>query len=106
VTKLTAQLVSGFGLIISTLFTPTFSATVVNGGVIHFQGAIVVDPCEITPQQQQFSMTCPEKNRLKTRIVSYEDALNGINTHCEMATLSMKYLDSAKTLAVVQIQYQ
>jgi type 1 fimbria pilin len=51
-----AQLVSGLGLIVSAFSLPAFSATVVNGGVIHFRGAIVADPCEVTPQQN--SLRC------------------------------------------------
>ncbi|MEG5551887.1 type 1 fimbrial protein [Enterobacter wuhouensis] len=105
-TNYTAQLVSGLGLIASAFITPAFSATVVDGGVIHFRGAIVADPCEITPQQQQFSVSCPQNNRMQTRTVSYEEALNGKTTSDNIASLSMKYLNPEKTLAVVQIQYR
>jgi hypothetical protein len=42
-TKYNAQLVSGLALIISAFIPPAFSATVVDGGVIHFRGAIVAD---------------------------------------------------------------
>jgi type 1 fimbria pilin len=42
-TKYNAQLVSGLALIISAFIPPAFSATVVDGGVIHFRGAIVAE---------------------------------------------------------------
>ncbi|BBS36706.1 type 1 fimbrial protein [Enterobacter cloacae complex sp. 2024EL-00215] len=105
-TKYNAQLVSGLALIISAFIPPAFSATVVDGGVIHFRGAIVADPCEVTPQQRQLAMSCPDNNRMQTRTISYEDALNGKETASSLATLSMKYLNPEKTLAVVQIQYR
>jgi len=58
-----ARLVTGLGLIVSVFSLPVYSATIVNGGVIHFRGAIVADPCEVTPQQRQFAMSCPDNNR-------------------------------------------
>jgi len=106
VTKFTALLISGFGLIASAFITPAFSATIVNGGVIHFRGAIVADPCEITPQHRQFAMSCPENNRMRTRMVSYEEALNGRTAYPGLTTVSMKYLNPDKTLAVVQVDYR
>lgn len=89
-TKYIAQLASGFSLLVSLFVTPVFAATVVEGGVIHFRGAIVADPCEVTAQTRQFALSCPENNRIHTRIVSYEDALNGHVTDTSLATLSMK----------------
>jgi type 1 fimbria pilin len=52
-----ARLVTGLGLIVSAFSLPVYSATIVDGGVIHFRGAIVADPCEVTPQQN--SLPCP-----------------------------------------------
>ena len=105
-TKYFAQLATGLGLIASAFILPAYSATLANGGVIHFRGAIVADPCEVTPQQRQFAMSCPDNNRMQTRMVSYEEALNGTVTDSSLATLSMKYLNPEKTLAIVQIQYR
>lgn len=105
-TKYLAQLAAGLGLIASAFILPAYSATLANGGVIHFRGAIVADPCEVTPQQRQFAMSCPDNNRMQTRMVSYEEALNGTVTDSSLATLSMKYLNPEKTLAIVQIQYR
>ncbi|HEO9146889.1 type 1 fimbrial protein [Enterobacter cloacae] len=105
-TKYLAQLATGLGLMASAFILPAYSATLANGGVIHFRGAIVADPCEVTPQQRQFAMSCPDNNRMQTRMVSYEEALNGTVTDSSLATLSMKYLNPEKTLAIVQIQYR
>ena len=89
-----------------TLYAYVYSATIVNGGVIHFRGAIVADPCEVTPQQRQFAMSCPDNNRMQTRMVSYEEALNGKVSDSDLVSLRMKYLNPEKTLAVVEIQYR
>nr|WP_253383974.1 type 1 fimbrial protein [unidentified bacterial endosymbiont] len=106
VTKFFTQLVTGLGLILSASVTPAFSATVADGGVIHFRGAIVADPCEITPQQRQLAMSCPENNRMQTRMVSYEDALNGKISNASLATMNMSWLNPEKTLAIVKIEYR
>ena len=58
------------------------------------------------PQKQQFAMSCPDNNRMQTRMVSYEEALNGKVSDSNVATLNMKYLNPEKTLAVVEIQYR
>lgn len=91
-----ARLMAGLGLVVSALSIPAYSATVVDGGVIHFRGAIVADPCEVTPQKQQFAMSCPDNNRMQTRMVSYEEALNGKVSDSNVATLNMKYLNPEK----------
>ena len=101
-----ARLVTGLGLIVSVFSLPVYSATIVYGGVIHFRGAIVADPCEVTPQQRPFAMSCPDNNRMQTRMVSYEEALNGKVSDSDLVSLRMKYLNPEKTLAVVEIQYR
>ncbi|HFK5732704.1 TPA: type 1 fimbrial protein [Enterobacter sichuanensis] len=101
-----AQLATGLGLIVSAFSLPAYSTTIVDGGVIHFRGAIVADPCEVTAQQRQFAMSCPDNNRMQTRMVSYEEALNGKVADSNLATLHMKYLNPEKNLAVVEIQYR
>lgn len=105
-TKYTALLISGLSLIASAFTSPAFSATLAEGGVIHFRGAIVADPCEVSPGVGQFAVSCPENNRTRTKMVSYADALNGHNAFPALTNISMKYLDPEKTLAVVQVDYR
>ena len=100
------HLISGLGLLVSACIAPAYSATFAEGGVIHFRGAIVADPCEVTSQQRQLAVSCPDKNRMQTQMVSYDDALNGMTTSSHLATVNMTYLNPEKTLAVVQIQYR
>lgn len=77
-----------------------------NGGVIHFRGAVVADPCEVTPRHRQFAISCPENNRMKTHTISYDEALRGHHPHSALAAVTMKYLNEKKTLAVVQVDYR
>jgi hypothetical protein len=85
---------------------PRIFSNLVNGGVIHFRGAVVSDPCEISARPQQLSMSCPENNRMQTRVLSYSDALNGQSAYPNLASVSMKYLNPEKSLAIVQIDYR
>jgi hypothetical protein len=52
-----ARLVTGLGLIVSVFSLPVYSATIVNGGVIHFRGAIVADPVKL--RRSRDSLLCP-----------------------------------------------
>ncbi|MDK9357153.1 type 1 fimbrial protein [Lelliottia sp. V106_10] len=94
------------GIIALSALTPALAATTVNGGVIHFRGAIVEDPCVISPQHNQFALSCPHEGRVQTTQVSYGEALRGRNPYPDVATVSMKYINSEKTLAVVQVNYR
>lgn len=104
--KSAACIISGLGLIRSSFFSPAYSATIENGGVIHFRGAVVADPCEVTPRHRQFAISCPENNRMKTHTISYDEALRGHHPHSALAAVTMKYLNEKKTLAVVQVDYR
>lgn len=88
--KSAACIISGLGLILSSFLSPAYSATIENGGVIHFRGAVVADPCEVTPRHQQFAISCPENNRMKTHTISYDEALRGHHPHSALAAVSMK----------------
>ncbi len=105
-TTFTARLISGLGLMTAAFIPPAFSATAVMGGVIHFYGAIVASPCEVSSQPEKLAVSCPENNVMKTRRVSYKDVLNGQTPPDSPASLSMKYLNPEKTLAVVQLDYR
>ncbi|MDI3362441.1 MULTISPECIES: type 1 fimbrial protein [Lelliottia] len=94
------------GIIALSALTPALAATTVNGGVIHFRGAIVEDPCVISPQHNQFALSCPHEGRVQTTQVSYGEALRGRNPYPDVATVSMKYINPEKTLAVVQVNYR
>ncbi|MDY1038396.1 type 1 fimbrial protein [Lelliottia sp. CFBP8978] len=96
----------GAAFIFVTTINSAFSSTVVNGGVIHFRGMIVEDPCVISPQKQKFTMSCLRQGKMHTTQISYRDALNGRNPYPSVATVSMEYINPQKSLAIVQIDYR
>ena len=98
-------IISGLGLILSSFFSGLFSNYRKWWGD-SFRGAVVADPCEVTPRHQQFAISCPENNRMKTHTISYDEALRGHHPHSALAAVSMKYLNEQKTLAVVQVDYR
>ncbi|HAS1784645.1 MULTISPECIES: type 1 fimbrial protein [Enterobacter] len=105
--KSAACIISGMGLILSAFFSPAYSATIEKGGIIHFRGAIVADPCDVTPQQhRQLSISCPDNNHINTQTISYDEALSGHQSRSNLAAVTMKYLNEQKTLAVVQVDYR
>lgn len=101
-----AKIITGVGFVVATTLSSASAATIVNGGVIHFRGAVVEDPCQISPKQQQLAISCPHEGKIKTSYISYRDALNGYNAFPDVVTVSMKYINPEKSLAVVQIDYR
>lgn len=97
--------ISGIGLMLATTLTPAFSATLVQGGVIHFRGQIVEDPCNITSRHQQVEMSCPENGRMQTRQINFQDVEQGQTAFPYTTKVSMKYLNAEKSLAIMQIDY-
>ena len=95
VTKYIAQLASGFSLLVSLFVTPVLRRRLLRVGSF-ISRRDCRRPCEVTAQTRQFALSCPENNRIHTRMVSYEDALNGHVTDTSLATLSMKYLNPEK----------
>jgi P pilus assembly protein, pilin FimA len=74
--------------------------------VLYFTGSIVEDPCNITPASHNISVTCPQNKKQQTQQISYSDAVYGRVAIPDRATLSMKYLNPEKTLAIVQVDYR
>ena len=76
------------------------------GGVIHFVGAIVEDPCNIGTSSQRISMSCYRSGQMQTSTVSYQQAVNGRSVNNDMATVSMRYINPQKTLGIVTVDYK
>ncbi|MDX6022683.1 type 1 fimbrial protein [Scandinavium sp. V105_16] len=84
----------------------TAASTQVNGGVIHFVGSIVEDPCNIATRSEQISLSCYRKGKMQTSTISYQQATVGKLMNNEMATVSMRYINPQKTLGVVTVAYR
>lgn len=76
------------------------------GGVIHFVGSIVEDPCTVTPHQQNISMNCYRSGQNQTSQLSYQQVGEGKTVNNDTASLSMHYLNPQKTLGIVTIAYK
>lgn len=88
-------------LVLAAMQIPAYAST-----VLLITGSIVEDPCDISPSSRTISVTCPQSSKLHTRQVSYSDVLNGSVDIRDRATLTMKYLNPEKSLAVVQVDYR
>lgn len=82
------------------------SSSQTQGGVIHFVGAIVEDPCNIGTTSQHISMSCYRDGQVRTSTISYQQAVSGKPVNNEAATVSMRYLNSQKTLGIVTVDYR
>lgn len=105
-TRFTTQLISMAGLMLCAFTAPAFSSTVVNGGIIHFRGAIVEPPCDIASQKGRLALSCPGNDKVQTTMVSYADALGSQRVNSGLTTVSMKYINPQKTLATVLVEYR
>jgi len=86
-------------LVLAATFTPAYASN-----VIHFIGQIVEGPCVISPTSRTLSVSCPQESKMHTQQVSYSDALYGAAV-TDRATISMKYINPEKSLAIVQVDY-
>ncbi|SNY60247.1 hypothetical protein [Enterobacter sp. CC120223-11] len=92
----------------SALFAGAVSAssTQAQGGVIHFVGAIVEDPCNIGTRAQHISMSCYRNGEVHTSTISYQQAAAGKMVNNDAATVSMRYINPQKTLGIVTVDYR
>lgn len=84
----------------------TASSSQAQGGVIHFVGAIVEDPCNIGIGGQHIALSCYRDGQVHTSTVSYHQATAGERVNNDTATVSMRYLNSQKTLGIVTVEYR
>uniref|UniRef100_UPI0011E687BB type 1 fimbrial protein n=1 Tax=Serratia marcescens TaxID=615 RepID=UPI0011E687BB len=84
----------------------THAETRVNGGVIHFVGAVVEDPCNIANNPQRISMSCYRDGQMQTSKISYRQAFAGTAVNNDMATVSLQYINPQKTLGVLTVNYR
>lgn len=88
-------------LMLAGTFVPAYAST-----VLHITGRIVEDPCNITPTSRTLAVTCPQNTNITTQQVRYSDALYGNVVIPDRATISMKYVNPQKSLAIVQVDYR
>lgn len=75
-------------------------------GVIRIVGSIVDDPCTVSSQAQHLSMECYRSGHKQTSTLSYQQVAAGKMVSNDTASLSMRYLNSQKTLGIVTVDYK
>lgn len=76
------------------------------GGVIHFVGSIVEDPCTFSSHSQHFSVECYRSGQKQISTLSYQQVMAGKMVGKDTASLSMHYLNAQKTLGIVTVDYK
>lgn len=76
------------------------------GGVIHFVGQIVEDPCDIATNSHAVSLRCMRNGQVSTTAISYQQAVAGKTMTNDIASISMRYLNPQRTLATVIVDYK
>lgn len=86
--------------------TVSLAANTSPGGVIHFRGAIVEDPCNIARTADNVAFNCYRNGVMKTSVYSLEQAEKGVKGNNAIAAVKMDYLNPQKTMAVLRVDYQ
>lgn len=94
------------GLVLATLLCPLAAAQAESGGVIHFTGAIVEEPCTASPGSRGVSLDCYRNGAVKTTHASFDQLASDPADHQSIARMSMHYLNPEKSLAIVQVDYK
>lgn len=80
------------------------AALAATGGVIHFQGMIVEPLCDVSVESRNVVMACHREGRVQTRTI----ALNNLTLQQSVpnvATMELTWINPARTLGVLNINY-
>lgn len=86
-----------------------FSATaqqITPGGIIHFRGAIVESPCDVSSQQQQIEVSCIRDGKLRSSRYNTQQITMAPESLQQIASMRMQYLNEQKNLAILNIEYK
>lgn len=76
-----------------------------NGGVIHFQGAIVEAGCGVSQQDKVFSISCSKQGKPAVYKVTLTQLANfSVHSNSPIKT-HVRYLDPQHRLAILDITY-
>jgi len=83
------------------------SAFAANGGVIHFVGQIVETPCAYQPSSQQIRVNCYNAKTGNTeRAIPINALLQGQTISDETSIARLQWVDRAKNLAILNVEYK
>jgi hypothetical protein len=83
----------------------SLQANAAQGGIIHFRGAIVEDPCNISPSTDNISFRCLRDGGMKTSVYSLHQAEQGVRNNANLSAVKMDYINPKKTMAVLTVTY-
>ncbi|WP_310608091.1 hypothetical protein [Buttiauxella brennerae] len=87
------------------LVFPLFNAYA-SGGVIHFQGSIVEDGCDLMNQEQSVKFSCQKNGKPSVQTVAFNKLNNFTSGSDAPFSTKMHYLDTQHKLAVVEVTYR
>ncbi|ECG8591625.1 type 1 fimbrial protein [Salmonella enterica subsp. salamae] len=99
--------ISGVSLCICAFFIHSAMAQYpIQGGVIHFRGAIVESPCDISFHAENMHLVCFREGKKKMHQIDLRQATAFAQDIESMATVRFHYLNKQKNLAVMNIEYR
>ncbi|WP_032939895.1 type 1 fimbrial protein [Citrobacter youngae] len=89
------------------LFTlPVMAQQITPGGVIHFRGAIVEAPCDVSARQQQIELSCMRNGSTHNSLYNHQQVTTAPQDVQQIAIVKMHYLNEQKNMAILNIEYK
>ena len=85
---------------------PATAQQITPGGIIHFRGAIVDSPCDVSSQQQQIEVSCIRDGKLRSSRYNTQQITMAPESLQQIASMRMQYLNEQKNLAILNIEYK
>lgn len=76
------------------------------GGVIHFRGQVVEGGCKVDPAQKNVNVSCFRRGAYQENKIPLQALARGEAHNLDGTSLSLKWMNTQKTLAVISVQYQ
>ena len=90
----------------SFFIVPATAQQITPGGIIHFRGAIVESPCDVSSQQQQIEVSCIRDGKLRSSRYNTQQITMAPESLQQIASMRMQYLNEQKNLAILNIEYK
>lgn len=87
------------------LFFPALNAHA-SDGVIHFQGAIVEEPCQFKALEQSVKLSCAQNGKPVVQTVTLNQLDNFKPKSDAQLTTQIHYLDAHQKLAILEVTYR
>ena len=85
---------------------PAVAQQISSGGVIHFRGAIVEAPCDVSTRQQQIELSCIRNGSTRNTLYNHQQVTTAPQNVQQIATVKMHYLNEQKNMAILNIEYK